>query len=159
MSAWLLWVAAFVISALAGYASWLWWQVWQQSRNRRQAEARGPQVTSFDPARYRQNREAIFQLICALENDALTLTEACMRISALASQIGELPRLQQDYQAIIQLAIATAHIPILDAWQALSKEQKRAFDKERSELEQRFEQEIMLLMPELKALFSEQTVH
>ena len=43
-----------------------------------------------------------------------------------------------DYQVFVQLAEATAHIPILDEWRKLNSLEKHRFDIERDELEKNY---------------------
>ena len=73
-----------------------------------------------------------------LVSDQLTLTEGCIRISALLDSLGVSDEQKQDYRAIFQLANETAHIPILAQWKKLSKQEQINFDIERVTLEQKY---------------------
>lgn len=75
----------------------------------------------------------------ALVRDELTLTEGSMRIAYLLNQLDNTAEQKQQYSVFFQLAEATAHIPILDAWQELSVHQRRAYTKEREGIEQAFQ--------------------
>ena len=67
--------------------------------------------------------------------DQLTLTEGCIRISALLSSLGVNDQVREEYGAFFLLASATEHIPILDAWKQLSTKKKLHFDTQRQQLE------------------------
>lgn len=73
-----------------------------------------------------------------LEDERLTLTEGCLRISALMNSLSLLPLLKSDYLAIHQLAQATRHIPIREQWKALSATEQQRYDSERLTLEKKF---------------------
>ncbi len=68
-----------------------------------------------------------------LVDDQLSLTEGAIRISVLLDNLKINEAARNDYSAIFQLAEATSHIPILDAWNRLSKKEKKEFEKIRSE--------------------------
>ncbi len=74
----------------------------------------------------------------AVLDDQVTLTEASIRINALIQAI----RLEEDkakeLSVFRQLAEATAHIPILEKWKALSRKEKRDYEKERESIEDNF---------------------
>ncbi len=79
----------------------------------------------------------------AVLDDQVTLTEASIRINALVQAI----RLEEDkakeLSVFRQLAEATAHIPILEKWKALSRKEKRDFEKERESIEANFRDFVM----------------
>ena len=81
----------------------------------------------------------------------LTLTEGCMRIAYLLRQIDEAAQDKKEYSVFFQLASATAHIPVLEAWQDLSKQQKSAYSKERQHIEQAFEEFVLEATQDLLA--------
>jgi hypothetical protein len=73
-----------------------------------------------------------------LVDDQLSLTEGAIRISVLLDNLKINEAARNDYSAIFQLAEATSHIPILDAWNRLSKKEKKEFEKIRSGLEDQY---------------------
>jgi len=85
-----------------------------------------------------ETSKSIIILAKGLVADELSITEACLRISWLLTQINPEARESEAYSVFYQVADATAHIPILDAWKALSREQRKAFDRERLETEKAF---------------------
>lgn len=82
-----------------------------------------------------RNRESIVILARALIDDQVTLTEASIRINALLPSLSLNDASQEKLIVFRQLAEATAHIPILERWKALSRKDKQAFDKERVAIE------------------------
>ena len=73
-----------------------------------------------------------------LVDDQLSLTEGAIRISVLLDNLKINEAARNDYSAIFQLAEATSHIPILGAWNRLSKKEKKEFEKIRSGLEDQY---------------------
>jgi len=69
-----------------------------------------------------------------LQND-LTATEAAMRIGFLAQQYSPTKDQAISVQAFQSLAKDTSHLPILDAWKALSVRDKKRIEKERLSIE------------------------
>lgn len=75
-----------------------------------------------------------------LIDDQLSLTEGAIRISVLLDNLKIDEAARSDYSAIFQLAEATSHIPILDAWGRLSKKEKKQFEKVRSAIEDQYKE-------------------
>jgi hypothetical protein len=75
-----------------------------------------------------------------LVDDQLSLTEGAIRISVLLDNLKINEAARSDYSAIFQLAEATSHIPILDAWGRLSKKEKKQFEKIRSGIEDQYKE-------------------
>ncbi|TVZ38881.1 GRB2-binding adapter (GAPT) [Alteromonadaceae bacterium 2753L.S.0a.02] len=123
--------AALVILILSGVAIYYHWKLHKQRRY--QTEQR-----QFLEKKQQQNRSSILIIARAMLSEQVTYTEASIRISVLleASGIHEQEIIQ--YAVFNQLAQATAHIPILDAWKALSKMEKKKFEKERLRLEGKY---------------------
>jgi hypothetical protein len=70
--------------------------------------------------------------------EQLSLTEGAIRISVLLDNLKIDDDERNDYSALFQLAEATSHIPILDAWNRLSKKEKNKFEKIRASLEAQY---------------------
>jgi hypothetical protein len=73
-----------------------------------------------------------------LVDEQLSLTEGAIRISVLLDNLKINDDMRSDYSAIFQLAEATSHIPILDAWGRLSRKEKKQFEKMRSGIEDQY---------------------
>ena len=101
---------------------------WNAKRDREQQQAE---------LRKRTNN-SIRILAQGMVSDQLTLTEGCIRISALLDSLGISDEQKQDYRAIFQLSQETAHIPILGQWKTLSKQEQINFDIKRITLEQKY---------------------
>lgn len=71
-------------------------------------------------------------------DEQVSMTEGAIRITVLLDNLDVSEGFKQDYQVFYQLAEATAHIPILDAWKKLSAKERFAFDKERIAAEAKF---------------------
>lgn len=71
-------------------------------------------------------------------DEQLTLTEGAIRISVLLDNLKISDGQREDYSAFFQLAEATSHIPILEAWKKLPKKEKALLDKERMSMEEKY---------------------
>ena len=78
-----------------------------------------------------------------LQND-LTPTEAAMRIGFLAQQYSPTEDQAPSLQVFQSLATDTSHLPILDAWKALSSQDKQRLEKERLSIEESHSEAIEL---------------
>ena len=78
-----------------------------------------------------------------LVQEQVSLTEAAIRISTLARSLNPSLVEQQLYMPFDTLAKATAHIPILDAWQQLPREEKKRLTQERENIEIQYRQRVM----------------
>ena len=125
-------LASLIVGALTLYASTLWLRVWREARQRTQdlavAERKRQQ-------RHGEFRESIVVLARAQLQGQVSRTEAAIRIATLARGLQPDDAEQQLYRPFTELATATAHIPILDAWRALPSKDQDRFDNERSALE------------------------
>lgn len=83
-------------------------------------------------------KNSIRILAQGLVDDQVTMTEGAIRISVLMSNLEKSELYREEYSAFFQLADATAHIPILDAWKQLPKKTQFRFDKERLQTEDNF---------------------
>lgn len=67
----------------------------------------------------------------AVQAHELTLTEASIRISVLLDNLGVTNEVRGEFSAFYQLRKATEHIPFLEAWKQLSRQEQNAFELER----------------------------
>lgn len=142
------------VVALAGYAGYLHWRLWQLRRQHSRVEKAVPGaennagvVRSVTPAKRSDNlvaaEKGIYLLSEAMLDNRLTHTEGCMRICALAYRLDDTEKFRRDYSVFFRVAEATAHIPILEDWQALSRAEKKALGAQRLEVERRHQKEIL----------------
>lgn len=149
MNPWII-TALLIIAALAAYAGYLHWLLRRKRRDAARFESQAPNgepassgaVGTFDPQPHQQRtvmaEKAVYLLAEALLDDKLTHTEGCIRISSMAAGLPDYERFQVEYGVFFQVAEATAHIPILDAWRALSLKEQKAFDRERQAIEDQY---------------------
>ena len=84
----------------------------------------------------------IIILLRVIEQGQISLTEAAIRVSAYRMALNEPLAELSVFSVFEQLAHDTAHIPILDRWQALNRAEQNEFDRQRAVLEQRHSQAI-----------------
>jgi len=128
--------AAFVLlAALSVYAIYLGLKL---RRQRQQRETSERELAEHLYGKEREARQSVQIIARALVQKDLSETEAAMRIAWLSKQITLSPDEAQQVSVFQQLAVATAHIPILDDWAALSKIEQLRLDVEREEIVTRF---------------------
>ena len=76
-----------------------------------------------------------------LQND-LTATEAAMRIGFLAQQLNDAFKQDKSIKVFEALAKDASHLPILDAWKALPKDEKLRLEKERLSIENKYAEQV-----------------
>jgi len=127
--------AAVVVFILAGIALYLHWQLYNQKRKVDSLLAEQQKVLLTQRM---SSLDSIMVLANALLEGQVTLTEASIRISVLMEALVLPSNEKQNYISFYKLAEATAHIPILEGWKALSRQDKKRFDKEREQQEKIF---------------------
>ena len=142
-----LWVAggiagAVIIAGLAAYAIYLHWKLYRLRQKTVQSAVEVPKV--YQPGNnYRVDVEkSLYLLADAMLDNKMTHTEGCIRVCAVASTLENASQFRQEYGVLFHVAEATAHIPILDDWKALSKEDKKRFDESREKIESKYEDAI-----------------
>lgn len=125
-------VALVVLVSLTAYA-------WILQRRIRALEIRQRLAAAeFDAQRDERRDKALLgisMLANAMVREEVTLTEGSIRVAYLLTQVDETARQRQEYSVFYQLAEATAHIPMLEAWQALSQQQQLGLTIERENIE------------------------
>jgi hypothetical protein len=86
-----------------------------------------------------------------LQND-LSSTEAAMRIGFLAQQLTEDFKQDKSIKVFQDLAMEASHLPILDAWKALPKDEKNRLEKERLSIESQYAEQVQLAAKALATL-------
>ncbi|MGB2001935.1 MAG: DUF2489 domain-containing protein [Porticoccaceae bacterium] len=125
-------VATATVIALGAYAGWLFVQLRKQASRAKAAQLK---LEAELQEKNLQARQSIQIIARALLQKDLSDTEAAMRIAYLSQQINATELEAEQFSVFLQLAEATAHIPILDDWQMLEKSEKRRLNKERTEIE------------------------
>ncbi len=128
-------IGCLIIALLAGYALYLWRIVWKQQRKEIESQQARNQVAAGA-------RENVTIMLRVLVQEQVSLTEAAIRIVAYSQALPAEERASSLYLAFDQLAKATAHIPILEQWQALSKPEQLRLEQERLAIEERHREAI-----------------
>ncbi|MCR8924424.1 DUF2489 domain-containing protein [Dasania sp. GY-MA-18] len=132
-------LAVAIVIVLAGYAVY----TWRLASKQQQAQADELRATeqhrneAADTARLN-----IMTMLRVLEQGQVSSTEAAIRIMSYRQALPVAEQQQAFFKPFDQLALATAHIPILDEWKALSSTQQQAFDEQRTALEQQYQADI-----------------
>lgn len=112
----------------------------------KQKAKRRTQPVEFQPKSQSQldAQQSIRVIAQALLQNDLTPTEAAMRIGFLAQQYSPPEGQAPSLQVFQSLAMETSHLPILDAWKALSSQDKQRLEKERLSIEESHSEAIEL---------------
>lgn len=127
--------ALLTVLALAGYALFLHLKLKRVEAEREIARLELERQLRI---KAEEAKKSITILAKGLLAEELSITEACLRISWLLTQVNPQARQSAACTVFFQVAEATSHIPILDAWKALSTKQRKAFDRERLDVEKAF---------------------
>jgi len=146
-------VAILIVALLAAYAVWLHYRLWQQKKA----------IGSASAAQFRRVPErghvgvnkSIYLIADALLDQKVTHTEACLRISALAVGVEDPEMFRREYGVMFQVAEATGHIPILDEWRALSRDEKTRYNKVREAIEQKYADAVVDAAQRIKTMFAD----
>jgi hypothetical protein len=112
----------------------------------KQKAKRRTQPVEFQPKSHSQldAQHSIRVIAQALLQNDLTPTEAAMRIGFLAQQYSPTEDQAPSLQVFQSLAMETSHLPILEAWKALSSQDKQRLEKERLSIEESHSEAIEL---------------
>ena len=125
-------LAAILLLSVGGYAAYLALQLY---RRRQHLENSARELEKQLKNKESEARLSVQIIARALVQKDLSETEAAMRISWLSQQIVLSADEAQHFSVFQQLAVATAHIPVLDDWAALAKAEKRRLNSERERIE------------------------
>ena len=129
----LIYTGGAVILTLAGIAIYLHWRLHIVSREIQQRQKAADE--QYLLARQQLNQS--IQIICrALLERQVECAEASLRVSALMDQLSVNGAIRDEFVAFDKLAQAISHIPILDAWKQLPREQKKEFELQMVQQEQ-----------------------
>ena len=132
----LIWFALAVILILAAVAVTLHWRLYCLRKTRKAQEQQASEKRSSQ----KQHINRSIQIIArALETEQVGATEASIRISVLLDALDVDQATKDEFSAFYQLANEASHIPILDAWKALPKQKRIAFDRELVLLEEKYQ--------------------
>ena len=102
------------------------------------------QPTFYDPQTGLDAQLSIRVIAQALLQNDLSPTEAAMRIGFLAQQLTASFKQDKSIQVFQALAMDASHLPILDAWKALPKDEKNRLEKERLSIESKYSEQVQI---------------
>lgn len=91
-----------------------------------------------------------------LHDEKMTMTEGCIRIKVMLDNLAPHLHQHERFAVIERIYQATEHIPFLEDWKALSRDEKRDYQKEMSRLEQEHGEQVRAAMTELQSYPLEQ---
>ncbi len=128
-------IAVVIVLVLAVIA----YRLQQQVKKMEADKAAQEQALADQQQEKRDSMNKSIQILAqGLLTDQVTKTEAAIRIGALMEFLGVDEATKEEFSAIYQLAEASAHIPILEKWKALSTKEKMRYDNERMALEEKY---------------------
>lgn len=131
----LLYAGGLIILVLVIVAASLHWRLYLIKKQIKQKQAEADQ--QYQLARSRLNQS--IQIICrAILDDQIGYAEASLRISALMDQLSVSEVERSEFVTFDKFAQAIAHIPILDAWKQLPKNQRKQYEVEIQRHEEEF---------------------
>ena len=135
MTEYLLYLGGAIILGLLVVALCLHWRLYKMNKRiklRRQEAEQQYQLA-------RQHLNQSIQIICkALLEHQVGYAEASLRVSKLMDQLSVPEAIRQEYVAFDKLAASIDHIPILEAWTSLPKQQKKDYSQQIEQQEEAF---------------------
>lgn len=129
------WLAAagiLIIVVLAFYGAWLWWRVWQLSRQHQARKA----------ARNHRLAGDIQILASSLLDGRLPMAEGAIRIKVLLDNYDGLRKPELPVAIFETIYESTAHIPTHQAWLDLTKAERELHRRHMDKLEQEYGPEV-----------------
>jgi hypothetical protein len=129
----LMYAAGAVVLVLLIIAAYLHWRLHLVNKQitQQQKEADAQYLLA------RQQLNQSIQIICrALLQQQVECAEASLRVSRLMDQLSVNGSVREEFVAFDKFAEAIVHIPILDAWKELPRQQKQEFEAQIEQQEQ-----------------------
>ena len=144
----LLAAASVVLAVVAGS---MWLRVWQQKKQRHQQQQQLAQERAINE----QNRlahihESINVITAAVLDDQCPLTEGCIRLAVLLDNLPLNCSSKHEYSVLFEMYQATRHIPTHEGWNALSRSERRQFEREMKDLENQHEARVRTVLTAIK---------
>lgn len=131
----LFYLAVVIITALVVVAGYYHWQLYKLRKDLKAMET----SANAAEAQHRSDINGSIQILCrAVVTGQVGYVEASIRISALMDQLGLSAVEREPFIAFDKMAQSVRHIPILESWKKLPRDQKLAFEREM----QRYEDEL-----------------
>jgi hypothetical protein len=133
-----------IIATLSVIAFRLVLKVNRQTKIRREQLMQQEMANQESQRTHREWLNKSIQILAqGLDNNELSLTEACIRISGLLDILGVDEKIKTEFSAFYQLKEKTQHIPYLDVWKALSPAEQNKFDLERIQHEAAYQDYVL----------------
>ena len=137
---------------LGWFALGLWRKVWQQRKQQEQQQLELAQTrANNEQKRLSHIHESINVIASAVLDDQCPLTEGCIRLAVLLDNLPLNCSNKHEYSVLFEVYQATRHIPTHDQWKALTRKQRKQYEREMTELETQHEQRIKTVMAAIKA--------
>lgn len=138
---WLIIGGLLVIFMLAGYAAWLWYQVWRnRQRQAQQLQERNARLAGD-----------IRILAQGLLDGQLPLIEGAIRIKVLLDNYSGPRQADVETEVFETIFDATAHIPTHEAWKQLPVAERRLHERQMETLEQQHGERLRQAAQRLRA--------
>lgn len=85
-----------------------------------------------------------------LHDEKMTMTEGCIRVKVMLDNLAPHLHQHENFAVIERVYRATEHIPFLEDWKALSRTEKREYQKEMAQLEKEHGEQVRTAMTELQ---------
>lgn len=120
-----LYVGVVIVAVLLAIALYLHWRLYQVNK---QVKIRQQEADAQYLLARRQLNQSI-QIICrAVLDKQVDCAEASLRVSALMDQLSVNGATRDEFVAFDKFAQAISHIPILDAWNELPRQQRKEYE-------------------------------
>lgn len=127
-------LAVLIIAGLGFYA----WYLHQKVKARiAEQEASRKEVEAFIKERSENITNSILVIAGAMLEEQMSLSECCIRLSALLNQLGPVGE-QDRFASLHKAAEELSHIPILDEWKQLKFKQQMTYMKEMEIIEEKY---------------------
>lgn len=128
----------------------------RQLHTRRQFQARLKAEAARRAEEAQEHRRYLIDSIriiagAVLHDERMTLTEGCIRIKVLLDNLAPHLHQHEQFAVINRMFEATSHIPFLEAWKALSRQEQARFELEMARIEAEHETEVRRAMEALES--------
>lgn len=135
---WFWWVASALVIVLGGCGAYLWWQVWQQEK----------QKQTLDSHRQGQLLAQLAVVARAVETEQVNVTEGALRLSAMLQCIDE--TVAADVAVIHEMAEQALVFTIGEARKRLPRVEREQQDQRREQLEERYGKAVIAAAQKLR---------
>lgn len=132
-------IAGLITLALASYAAFLFFKLYQQKKALQQLET--AQAEKHD-AQMKSVIESITSIAKAMQQEQCPTIEGCIRLKVLIDQLRLEEHLKDNFTVFYTVYDKTAHIPTHQGWKDLKTKEKMVHTKLMMEIESEYESDI-----------------